>query len=205
MRWGQPSPHSPDPWQQPQPSGGPSLPGWLEERLFDQRIVLLRGQLTAQDATGVAAALLTLDAAGPEPVQLHIASPGGELAAAHAIIDVIDAMSAPVHAVITSEAGGAVLAVLAAAEQRSAYKHARFKLAEPHAAGVTGTANEVAAAAGQHLRELEEIVLRLVEVTGQTRSRVEDDLSAGRVLSAQEALEYGLIDTIVGDRKRGPS
>ena len=156
---------------------------------------------TAQDATGVAAALLTLDAAGPAPVQLHVASAGGELVAAHAIIDVIDAMTAPVHAVVTSEAGGAVLAVLAAAEQRSAYRHARFKLAEPRAAGVTGTADEVAAAAGQHLRELEEMVLRLVEVTGQTRSRIEDDLSAGRVLSAAEACEYGLIDEIVGRRE----
>jgi len=204
LRW-QPRPdRSPDPWPPNNwpPAAGPSMPGWLEERLFDQRIVMIRGQLSAQDATGVAAALLTLDAAGPAPVQLHVASPAGELAAAHAIIDVIDAMTAPVHAVVTSEAGGAVLAVLAAAEQRSAYRHARFKLAEPRAAGVTGTADEVAAAAGQHLRELEEMVLRLVEVTGQTRSRIEDDLSAGRVLSAQEALEYGLIHSIVGNDKR---
>ena len=204
LRW-QPRPdRSPDPWPPNNwpPASGPSMPGWLEERLFDQRIVMIRGQLSAQDATGVAAALLTLDAAGPAPVQLHVASPAGELAAAHAIIDVIDAMTAPVHAVVTSEAGGAVLAVLAAAEQRSAYRHARFKLAEPRAAGVTGTADEVAAAAGQHLRELEEMVLRLVEVTGQTRSRIEDDLSAGRVLSAQEALEYGLIHSIVGNDKR---
>jgi ATP-dependent Clp protease protease subunit len=203
LRW-QPRPdRSPDPWPPNNwpPATGPSMPGWLEERLFDQRIVMIRGQLSAQDATGVAAALLTLDAAGPAPVQLHVASPAGELAAAHAIIDVIDAMTAPVHAVVTSEAGGAVLAVLAAAEQRSAYRHARFKLAEPRAAGVTGTADEVAAAAGQHLRELEEMVLRLVEVTGQTRSRIEDDLSAGRVLSAQEALEYGLIHSIVGNDK----
>lgn len=204
LRW-QPRPdRSPDPWPPNNwpPASGPSMPGWLEERLFDQRIVMIRGQLSAQDATGVAAALLTLDAAGPAPVQLHVASPAGELAAAHAIIDVIDAMTAPVHAVVTSEAGGAVLAVLAAAEQRSAYRHARFKLAEPRAAGVTGTADEVAAAAGQHLRELEEMVLRLVEVTGQTRSRIEDDLSAGRMLSAQEAVEYGLIHSIVGNDKR---
>ncbi|HEU4347781.1 MAG TPA: ATP-dependent Clp protease proteolytic subunit [Actinoplanes sp.] len=204
-RW-QPRPdRHPEPWPPGLPVPGPPMPGWLEERLFDQRIVMIRGQLTASDATGIAAALLTLDASGPAPVHLHMASPGGELAAAHAIIDVIDSMVAPVHAVVTSEAGGAVLAVLAAAEQRAAYKHARFKLAEPRAAGVTGTADEVAAAAGQHLRELEEMVLRLVEVTGQTRSRIEDDLSAGRVLSAQEALEYGLIDTVVGDTKRGPS
>lgn len=199
LRW-QPAPdHSPDPWQPAMPGTGPGIPGWLEERLFDQRIVMLRGPLTQQSATGVAAALLTLDAAGPAPVQLHVASAVGELGAALAIIDVVDAMAAPVHAVVTAEAGGAVLAVLAAAEQRAAYKHARFKLAEPRSAGVTGTADEVAAAAGHHLRELEEVVLRLVALTGQSRSRIEDDLSAGRSLSAAEAREYGLIDTVVGE------
>ena len=198
LRW---QPSGPTPPPEPWPGGGPAVPGWLEERLFDQRIVMVRGPLTQQAATGIAAALLTLDAAGPAPVQLHVASAAGELAAAHAVMDVIDAMAAPVHAVVTSEAGGAVLAVLAAAERRSAYRHARFKLAEPRSAGLTGTADEVAAAAGQHLRELEEVVLRLVAVTGQTRSRIEDDLSSGRVLSAAEAREYGLIDAVVGDDK----
>jgi ATP-dependent Clp protease, protease subunit len=199
-RWSQPGQPSPgDPWSPAGPSGaGPSLPGWLEERLFEQRIVMIRGPLTGETSTGVAAALLTLDAAGPSPVQLHVASSGGDLAAALAVIDVIDAMSAPVHAVVTSEAGGAVIAVLAAAEKRSAYRHARFRLTEPRAAGVNGTADEVAAAAGQHLRELEEVILRLVAVTGQARSKIEDDLSAGRSLSAEEALGYGLIDEVVG-------
>jgi ATP-dependent Clp protease protease subunit len=63
---------------------------------------------------------------------------------------------------------------------------------------VTGTADEVTRAAGQHLRELEEVILRLAEVTGQPRSRIEDDLSAGRTLTAQEAVDYGLIDEIAG-------
>src|SRR3954453_7732343 len=198
-RW-PPNPHrSPESWPPAMPgAAGRNLPGWLEERLFDQRIVMVRGPLTQQAATGIAAALLTLDAAGPDPVQLHVASTGGELGAALAVIDVIDSMTAPVHAVVTSEAGGAVLAVLAAPQRRSASRHARFRLAEPRAGGVTGTADEVAAAAGQHLRELEEVVLRLVELTGQSRSRIEDDLSAGRVLSAAEARDYGLIDEIVG-------
>ena len=197
-RWGFPPPHHQPEWPPPHlPGAGPGLPGWLEERLFDQRIVMLRGQLTSETATGIAAALLTLDSAAADPVHLHVASPGGDLSAALSIIDVIDALAAPVQALVTSEAGGAVLAVLAAADRRAAYRHARFKLAEPRAAGVTGTADEVAAAAGQHLRELEEAVVRLAEVTGQPRSRVEDDLSAGRTLSAVEALEYGLIDEVV--------
>lgn len=182
------------------PPGAAGVPGWLEERLFDQRIVMLRGTLTGPVATGVAAALLTLDAAGPAPVQLHVASPGGELAAAHAVVDVIDALTADVHALVTTQAGGAVLAVLAAARRRSAYRHARFTLSEPRASGLTGTADEVTAAAGRHLRELEEIVLRLVDVTGQSRSRIEDDLAAGRTLTAAEARAYGLIDTVVGEQ-----
>ncbi|GIM96439.1 ATP-dependent Clp protease proteolytic subunit [Paractinoplanes toevensis] len=188
--WGRPPQNEPVP--------GPGLPAWLEERLFDQRIVMIRGHLSNEAATGISAALLTLDAAGPAPVQLHVAGDGGDLSAALTVIDVIDTMTAPVHALVTAQAAGAVVAVLAAADKRTAYRHARFKLTEPRAAGVTGTADEVTRAAGQHLRELEEIVLRLVEVTGQPRSRIEDDLSSGRILSAQEAVEYGLIDEIVG-------
>jgi ATP-dependent Clp protease protease subunit len=94
MRWGQP-PQNPDPWPSFPPSGGPGLPGWLEERLFDQRIVMIRGPLTLEGSTGIAAALLTLDSAGADPVQLHVASSGGELAAALSVIDVIDSMAAP--------------------------------------------------------------------------------------------------------------
>jgi ATP-dependent Clp protease protease subunit len=130
-----------------------------------------------------------------------VASGDGSLSAAFALVDALDSMRAPVHATVTAQVGGAVLAVLAAAGQRDAYPHARVHLTEPRAATVAGTAEEVTAAAGQYLRDLEELVLRLVEATGQPRSRVEDDLSAGRVLSATEAREYGLVQEIVGRQK----
>lgn len=195
-RW-EPGPERrPEPW----PAGGPpGLPGWLEEKLFDQRVVMLRGPLTGAQATQVAAVLLALDARGGEPVQLHVASPEGELSAAFALIDAMESMRAPVHAVVTAQAGGAVVGVLAAADRRSAYRHARIQLSEPRATSVTGTADVVTAAAGQHLRELEELVLRIVAVTGHPRSRVEDDLSTGRVLGAEEAVAYRIVDAIVGD------
>jgi ATP-dependent Clp protease protease subunit len=206
FRWDTPPERSPRPWHtppgppSPPPTAGEGLPPWLEERLFDRRIVMIRGSLTGPAATQAAAALLTLDAMSGEPVEMHIASPDGELAAAFAVVDALDAMRAEVRAVVTAEAGGAVLAVLAAAKRRAAYRHARIRIAEPRAAAVSGTADEVAAAAGQYLRELEELALRVVAATGQPRSRVEDDMSAGRILTAAEAQEYGLIDEVVGGR-----
>lgn len=166
--------------------------------MFDQRIVFVRGYLNAAVASQTAGALLTLGSLGPDPVRVHLSAPDGELSAAFAIVDAIDALSVPVHAVVTSEAGGAALAILAASDHRFAFRHARIRLAEPRVASVAGTADEVTAAAGQYLRELEELAVRLAEVSGQPRSRIEDDLSAGRFLTAEQARDYGLIDEIIG-------
>jgi ATP-dependent Clp protease, protease subunit len=201
-RWAPPPDRPSQPWNLPPTSPGepaPSLAPWLEERLFDKRIVVLTGPLTGPAATRTAAALLTLDALGTDTVRLHLSVPDGELAAAFAIVDALDAMRAPVHAVVTSYAGGAAVAVLAAAGRRLAYRHASIRVSEPLAGPVTGTADEVSAAAGQYLRELEELAERIASVTGHPRSRVEDDLAAGRVLTAGQAQEYGLIDEIVGE------
>jgi ATP-dependent Clp protease protease subunit len=189
-------------WEPPPPAPPESMPPWLEERLFDRRIVMLRGPLTGTAATQAAAALLTLDAMGAEPVELHLTAIDGELAAAFAVVDAIDAMRAPLHAVVPAQVAGAAIAVLAAARRRLAYPHARIRLAEPKAAAAAGTADEIAAAAGEHLRELDELVVRLAEVTGQPRNRIEDDMSASRAFTAEQAKAYGLIDDIVGPRQR---
>jgi ATP-dependent Clp protease protease subunit len=191
------------------PPGPPSPPGddrpaaglapWLEERLLDQRIVLLRGALTADAAARAAAGLLTLDAEqDPSPVRLHLSVPDGDLVAMFAIVDTLDSMTAEVHAICSAEVGGVALGVLVAASRRLAQPHTRFRLAEPRFAGLSGTADQVAAAAGRHLRDLEELVVRVAEVTGQPRSRVETDFAANVVLGVDEARDYGLIHEIVG-------
>jgi ATP-dependent Clp protease, protease subunit len=180
------------------PPVGESMAPWLEERLFDRRMVVLRGALTPSAASHAAAALLTLDALSADPIQLHISALDGELSAAYAVVDAIDAMRSKVRAVVPSMAGGASIAILAAADRRAAFRHARIRLTEPRATMSSGTADQVAAAAGEYLREIDELVVRLTGVTGQPRSRIENDLAAGRVLLAEEAMEYGLIDEIVG-------
>lgn len=183
---------------------GAGLPSWLAERLFERRMVFLTGRVTAGVAGTAVAALLSLDApdTDPAPVRLHLAAPDGDLDAVFAVIDAIDSIRSPVHVVATAQVGGAALGVLAAAGRRLAYPHARFRLAEPSLASVDGTADDVAQAAGRHLRALEDLVLRIAAATGQPRSRVEDDLSAGRLLDAEQARAYGLVHEIRGP---GPS
>src|SRR5262247_426083 len=95
-----------DPHERPgQPAPGDGMPPWLEERLFDRRVVILRGPLTGPAASTAAAALLTLDALGEQPVELHLSAVDGELAAAFAVVDAIDAMRAPVRAVVPAQVG----------------------------------------------------------------------------------------------------
>jgi ATP-dependent Clp protease protease subunit len=190
-----------DPPEQPyRPPDGPEpdagLPPWLSERLFERRIVFVRGPITHTAASTAAATLLSLDAPGGDPVQLHLAAPDGDLDAAFALIDTIDGMRAPVHAVATAEVGGAAVGVYAVARRRLAQPHARFRLAEPRAGEITGTADDVAAAAGRHLRALEDLVVRVAAGTGQPRSRIEDDFHSGVLLDAEQAREYGLVDKI---------
>jgi ATP-dependent Clp protease protease subunit len=192
----------PDPGSRPD-HGAQRMAPWLEERLFDQRVVTLSGTLDGPAAASAAAALLALDSISEERVQLYVSTLDGELAAAFAVVDAMSAMRSPVHAVVPTAAGGAALAVLAAADRRIAYRHARVRLSEPHAAAAAGNADQIAAAAGEFLRELDELIARLAEVTGQPRSRVEDDLSAGRMLTAETAKEYGLIDEIAGPPEPG--
>jgi ATP-dependent Clp protease protease subunit len=197
---GRAAPEEPDPPEPGRSIPGGSWPGesWLDERMVEQRTILVRGRIDAAVANHVAGVLLVLGRSGPEPVHLHLSAPDGELGAAFTIADAIAVAGVAVHVVVTSEVGGAALAVLAAAHRRTALAHARIRLSEPRVDPLTGTAHEVTAAAGQYLRDLEQLAVRLAEITGKPRSRIEDDLSTGRVLSAREALEYGLIDAIAG-------
>jgi ATP-dependent Clp protease protease subunit len=180
----------------------PGVSPWLEERMFFQRIVLLQGSVAPEAANRAAAALLTLDALGTEPVRLHLNAAQGELSAVFALVDALDVMRAPVHATVIGEVGGAAIGVYVAAHRRLAYPHARFRLAEPRSEGVSGTADEVAAAAGRYLRALEDLVVRVAQVTGQPRSRVEDDFGTGRIMGASEAHEYGLVEEIASPTPR---
>mgnify|MGYP001950052187 CR=1 FL=1 len=159
---------------------------------------MVRGMLTPDLASSVVGQVLALEATGADAITLHLASPDGDLAAVFTLIDTLDLTRAEVTAVATGEIGGAALGVLAAANRRTAYPHARFRLAEPRVDEVSGTPDQVVGQASRHLQMLEDLILRLSAITGKRRSQVEYDLSDGRLLSAEQAVEYGLIHEVVG-------
>jgi ATP-dependent Clp protease protease subunit len=174
------------------------LAPWLQERLFAQRIVALRGMVTDMQATETVSILLSLDAAGPDPVQLHLSAQDGELNAVFAIIDAVEMLQSPVHALVSGEVGGGAVGILAAARKRAAHPHARFRLSEPALVGHAGTADEMAGVAGRHLQALEDLADRIAKASGQSLSRVEADLGRRLTMNATEAMAYGLIDEITG-------
>jgi ATP-dependent Clp protease protease subunit len=106
----------------------------LRSRMFDQRVVFITGELTDEAAGRAAMELMTLDATGDTAVQLHLESPGGELGAALAVMDVVDTMGVNVTGVAMGLLGAPAVGVLAACRRRVSMPHARFHLREPEAA-----------------------------------------------------------------------
>jgi ATP-dependent Clp protease protease subunit len=192
------------PWQpEPRPPGpAPSSatatvvlggPDWLAERLLEQRVLTLAGELDAEAVNRAVAALALLDATGDGPVRLRLSGVSTGLDGALILVDALDLVGAPVYATSLGTLTGPALAVLAVADHRQAGSHAGFRLCEPRAPrGVPGY--EVEAWAAEHARQLRRLQERLAEACGRPVEEVAADMRAGRLLTAGEARAYGLLD-----------
>lgn len=199
------SPWLPDPRPAPPASASASLvigaPDWLAQRLLDQRVVALAGELDPESANRAVAALGLLDASGDAPVELRLSGVSADLDTALTLVDALDLMGAPVHVTCLGTLSGPAVALLAVAEVRTAGRHASVHLCEPrlpHALGGRELETESAAQARQ-LRRLQE---RIAEACDHPVDQVAADMRAGRLLSAQEAQEYGLVDSTEPTRRR---
>jgi len=163
----------------------------------ERRIVQVAGRLDDALATRAAAELLSLDAGGVEPIELHVDSRDGTLEAAFMLMDTLDGLRAPVHAWCRGETGGPAVGVVAVAAHRTAAPHARFRLAQP-AVRFSGSPDQVAALTRQHRDLLVRFQARLARATGRPVDDIADDMRRGRYLDAGEARDYGLIDAVGG-------
>jgi ATP-dependent Clp protease protease subunit len=189
------------------PAPQPILPSWYEptsislerelaDRLLAQRTILVDGRLDDALASHVAAQLLLLDARSNDPITLHLSSPESELDAALALTGAMDLISSPVHVVVRGTIRGPAVAVLAAADRREAHRHAMIVLSTPQFRA-DGTAEQLAAYADQHERQLARLQDLIAHGTGRSADEVANDLDPGRVLSAQEAKDYGLVTQLL--------
>jgi ATP-dependent Clp protease protease subunit len=185
------------------PGGSPSpgrLPGWLQEKLFERRIVFVTGRLDDDVAAQTAAQIMTLDATGDGPIELYLDSPDGTLEAAFVLIDTVDVLHTTLRAHCRGQVGGPAIGVLAAADHRSAAPHTRFRLTQP-TAQFSGIAEQIAAHTQQQQRLLWSLHVRVAKATGRPAEEIAEDMRRGRCLDAREALDYGLIDAISTTRR----
>lgn len=200
--WPPEPPWPPEPWKpEPPPQSAPAIAvaewerGPLAERLFDQRIVMLHGYLDLEGATAVNAQLLTLAALGDDHIRLHLDSPDGDLHPALSLIDTLDLLTVPVHAVGAGRVGGPVVGILAVASRRMVAPHASLRLSEPRLQ-VDGSAEEIDARTSELHRVLDAYYERMSTATGRRAADLRNDAQRGRYLTAAEAVEYGLADEV---------
>jgi ATP-dependent Clp protease protease subunit len=174
---------------------GMSLGGWLQEQLFERRIVLVTGRLDEDAAGRAAAALLALDAQGAQPIELHLDSPDGALGAVFVLIDTADSLRSPLRVLCRGEIGGPSIGVTTAADHRTATPHVRFHLSQP-TAWFTGAPEEIASRNRHQQDLLWRLYGRLARRTGRPPEEIAEDMRRGRYLDAREALDYGLVDQI---------
>jgi ATP-dependent Clp protease protease subunit len=173
---------------------------WLAERLLEQRMVALAGELDEEAVNRVVAELALLDATGDDPVRLRLSGVSADVGAALTVVDALDLMGAPVHATCVGTLTGPAIALLAVADHRTAGPHALLQLSRPRSpAGIPG--RDVEPLAAEHARQLRRLYERVAAACGRPADEVEADMRTGRLLTASEARDYGLVDVTEAPRR----
>lgn len=169
------------------------------ERLFERRIVFLRGALEETTADDLIAQLLVLDETSDDDVTLIIDSPGGNTFGMFALHDVITAMRCRVHTRCVGLAASAGAFLLATGTgTRSATANASVMFHQPWGGTGRRTAIDLAKQAEMFAATRRRMQAILADRTGQTYERVREDLDRDYWLTAEEALDYGAIDEVLG-------
>lgn len=171
-------------------------------RLLKDRIILLSGEIDDECANSVIAQLLYLDSLNNEEISLYINSPGGSVTSGMAIYDTMNFVKSDVSTICLGMAAsmGAFLLSSGRKGKRYALPNSEIMIHQP-LGGAKGQATEIKIAAEQILKTKEKLNKILSENTGQDLKKVEQDTERDHFLNANEALDYGLIDKIITQKK----
>lgn len=168
--------------------------------LLKERIVFLGTPINDQVANLIVAQLLFLDREDPDrQIQLYINSPGGMIYAGLAIYDTIRQIRPPVMTVAVglTASFGTVLLAAGTKGRRYALPSATVHMHQPWSSGGGGQATDIEIQAREILRQRDLLNEILAERTGQPLSRIEEDTDRDFYMTAQQAMDYGLIDGIL--------
>jgi ATP-dependent Clp protease, protease subunit len=172
----------------------------IYSRLLRDRIVFVGGEINDQLANLVVAQLLFLESEDHnKEIGLYINSPGGSATAALSIYDAMQYVQPEVFTLCTGLAasGGSVLLAGGAPGKRYALPHAKIVIHQPWTAGVQGQASDIEIQAREILRQREELVEVYVRHCKRPKEQVERDIERDFFMSAEQARDWGLIDTVM--------
>ncbi len=169
-------------------------------RLLMDRIVFLGTPVSDDVANIIIAQLLFLQADNPErDINLYINSPGGSVSAGLAIYDTMQFLTAPIRTICMGMAAsmGAFLLAAGTAGKRMALPHSRIMIHQPSQSGGGGTAADIEIQAKEILYLRAKMNELMAKHTGRPVEQIERDTDRDRFMSAEEAKDYGLIDSVI--------
>jgi ATP-dependent Clp protease protease subunit len=174
-------------------------------KLFEDRIVFLGVQVDDASADDVMAQLLVLESQDPDrDITMYINSPGGSFTALTAIYDTMQYIKPNIQTVCLGQAASAAAVLLAAGApgKRLALPNARVLIHQPASGGGgQGQASDIEIQAKEIMRMREWLEKTLSDHTGRSIEQVNKDIDRDKILTAEEALEYGIIDQVLSSRK----
>lgn len=174
-------------------------------RLLSDRIIFLGEEVSDVSASLVVAQMLFLEAQDPDKdIHFYINSPGGSVTAGYAIYDTMQFIKCDISTICIGFAAsfGAVLLAGGTRGKRMALPNAEIMIHQPavHGNGIQGSASDIRISSDHIQRSKQRLNFILAENTGRTIEEIERDTDRDNFMSAQEALEYGLIDSIINKR-----
>lgn len=177
----------------------------IYSRLLKDRIIMLTEDVNSASASTIIAQMLFLESEDPDKeIYFYINSPGGSVTDGMGIIDTMNYIKCPVTTICIGMAAsmGALLLTCGEKGKRFATPNAEILIHQPliSGGGISGQTTEIKIHADQMVKTREKINRIISETTGQPLEKVEQDTDRDHYLTAEEALEYGLIDGIMDKR-----
>jgi len=170
----------------------------IYSRLLKDRIILLNGEIDDNLSNSIVAQLLYLDSIGNSDICLYINSPGGSITSGMAIYDTMNFIKSDVSTICIGMAASMAAFLLSSGkkEKRFALPNSEVMIHQP-LGGASGQATEIKIAAERILKLKNKINKILSDNTGKSVAKIENDTERDNFMSAEEALQYGIVDKII--------